>query len=213
VLISAALFSSCGDRTISQPSRLSENDVVLLSEAFENFDRVLLEKAPNIYAKLQPGTTLEDLDKLRVCLNGNQVEVLEKWFSWHNGAGEYILPAGFPIGIDRSVEDQRILESIPFVPEVRRNSVKILGDLAGDGFFVHVDTEKPRVFHHMLEAPENPVWFGTLIEFVDFIATGFESGILFEDEEGEFDYDGGRYEEFLSEHLKRVSTWNPDQRR
>lgn len=207
-LLSAALLTSCGEKTVSQSSRLSEEQAAQLSRAFERLDQILARKAPTISSRLHPGSSEDDLDKLRTCLNGNQIEILEKWFTWHNGAGEKLLPAGMPISVDRSVEDQRILESIPFVPPVRRNSVKILDDLDGNGFFLDVNSENPLVFHHILEEPENPVWFGTLPEFVDFIASGFESGVLFENEDGKFDYDGAEYEEFMSEYLERATRWN-----
>lgn len=205
VLIFSAVLSSCGKRTTSRSSYLSDDQTISLAQAFERLDETLRAKAPNIHSTLNSSATIDDLDKLRTCLSGNQVEMLEKWFLWHNGAGEYILPAGLPISVDRTVEDLRIIESIPFVPEVRRNAVKILCDSAGDGFFMDVDTENPMVFHHTLEDPENPVWFGTLPEFLSFIAKGFEMGILFENEEGKLDYDGARYEELMAEYLSQAT--------
>lgn len=205
VLISAAFLSSCGKRTNSQTSFLSEDQTERLEAAFNRLENTLKKKAPNLHATLNSGATIEDLDKLRTCLSGNQVEMLEKWFTWHNGANEPLLPAGLPISIERSVEDVRILESIPFVPEIRRNSVKILCDSAGDGYFMDVDTESPLVFYHSLEDPENPVWFGTLEEFVNFISTGFETGILCENNEGKFDFDGARYEELMADHLTQAT--------
>ncbi|MDF1753138.1 MAG: hypothetical protein P1U89_10220 [Verrucomicrobiales bacterium] len=207
-LLCIGLLTSCGQRTVSQPSRLTEEELTRLDAAFERLDRVLESNAPNIHKQLHPGSTEEDLDRLRICLSGNQVECLEKWFSWHNGSSEEILPAGLPISVARSVEDQRISETLPFVPPVRQNSVKILDNSAGDGFFMDVNSETPLVFHHMLEDPENPIWFGTLPEFIDFIATGFESGILFEDEEGNFDFDEAKYEELMTKHLQRATGWN-----
>ena len=207
-IISTVLLCSCGQRTVSLESRLSESESVELTRAFEHLDLILEEKAPGIFQSLRPGTSQEDLDDLRLCLSGNRVEILEKWFLWHNGGAQPLLPSGMPVSLDRSIEDQRILESIPYVPAIRRNSVKILDDLNGDGFFIDVNSSNPLVFRHVMDDPEHQIWFGTLAEFVDFIASGFEAGVLFENEDGRFEYDGAVYEEFMTDYLKRATRWN-----
>ncbi|MDF1816754.1 MAG: hypothetical protein P1V20_31415 [Verrucomicrobiales bacterium] len=208
LLLCAALLTSCGERTASLSSTMSLNQTIELDAAFDRLEMVLQKKAPKLYASLSSGASEEEIEKLRSCLGGNRVEALERWFSRHNGATEELLPSGLPIEIDRSIEDLRILQTIPFVPEIRRNAVKILCDSAGDGFFVDVNTDTPLVFHHILEDPENPVWFGTLAEFVNYIATGFESGVFYQSEDGKFAHDESGYEDMMDNYLHLASRWN-----
>lgn len=202
------LICSCGERTASQSSTMSLSQTEDLDSAFARLENVLIDKAPKIHASLNEGATNEEIENLRECLSGNRIEALERWFQRHNGAAEAIMPDGLPIDIERAIEDQRILETIPFVPEVRRNAMKILCDSAGDGFFVEVNTDSPRVFFHILEDPENPVWFGSMTEFVNFIANGFETGIFFQNEEGKFAHDESGYEEMMENYLQIASGWH-----
>ena len=77
---------------------------------------------------------------------------------------------------------------------------KTLDDRAGDGFFVDVTSPDPLVFYHMLEVP-GPTYYGTFAEFATFIADGFDSGVLFVNASGKFDYDEARYEAHEAAHL------------
>lgn len=201
ILFCLALLSSCGKRTESQSSYLSKEQEKALEMAFARLDLALKQNAPNIHEHLKDGADIQELDNLRTNLSGNKVEMLETWFEWCNGSDEYLLPAGLPISIKQTVEDLRIVQSIPYVPEIRRNSVKILCDSAGDGYFMDVNTESPLVFHHMLEDPDNPIWYGTLPEFLGFIASAFESGVIYQNEEGHFDYDEAKYEEMMADYI------------
>jgi len=96
-----------------------------------------------------------------------------------------------------------MMQGVPFVDKLRKVSVKIMDDGAGDGFFLDVTKTNPPVFYHMLEDP-TPQYYGNMAEFIEFIALGFEDGTLFVNEAGEFKYDEAKYRAAEQAHFKKV---------
>jgi hypothetical protein len=185
---------------------LTSAEAQALAESFARLDKVLAANAAVIHTNLAPPATEADIAVLRAALNGATNFVLEAWFGWHNGAlnlGTSLLPLGLPQSIAEALEDRKLIQSIPFIDKLRKRSLKILEDIAGDGFFVDVTSLKPRVFYHMLE-DGTPRYYGTLTEFVNFIATGFESGVLSVDAKGQFNYDNQKYQVFEQEHFRAI---------
>jgi hypothetical protein len=199
----AAFLSSCSKPGAVNVS-LSSAEAQALQDAFARLDRALAEKAPAIYTNLAPPAAEADIAALHAALNGSTNAVLEAWFRWHNGwTNGYIslLPLGTPISIAEALEDRKMIQSIPFMDKVRRRSLKILDDGAGDGFFIDLTATKPVVFYQMLEEPSLHS-YGTLTELVEFVASGFERGVFFVDGQGQFDYDEKAYEEMQSQHVR-----------
>jgi len=207
----AGLLCSCSKPPVAA-TPLSAAEAQALQESFARLDQVLAAKATSLHTNLAPPATAAEIAALRAALNGNSNFeggtnfVLEAWFGWHNGArvrGSSLLPLGEPLSIAEAVEDWKQMQGIPFVDKLRKRSLKILEDGSGDGFFVDVTAARPRVFYHMLE-DGTPQYYGTLAEFVGFIATGFERGVLFVDAQGKFGYDDKQYQALEQEHFKAI---------
>lgn len=187
---------------------LSSAESQTLAESFARLDKVLAAKAPSLQTNLAPPASDADIATLRRALNSSTNAVLEAWFRWHNGETKRnfgLLPLGSPLSIAESLEDRKGLQGIPFVDKLRKNSVKILDDGAGDGFFVDPTAQQPMVFYHMLEDP-TPRYFGTMPQFLDFIAKGFEIGVLSAKPSGELSYDLKTYEAMEKDYLKSIGT-------
>lgn len=207
----ASLLCSCSKPPVVV-APVSVAEAQALQQSFARLDAVLAAKAAVIHTNLASPATAAELTGLRSALYGSANSagstnsVLEAWFGWHNGArvrGTSLLPLGEPLSIAEALEDRKMIQSIPFIAKLRKRSLKILEDGAGDGFFVDVTAARPRVFYHMLE-DGTPQDYGTLAEFVDFIATGFERGVLFVDASGKFGYDDKQYQALEQEHFRVV---------
>jgi len=187
---------------------MSEAERATLAASFHRLEQVLQTRGPSLYTNLAPPATAAELQPLRTALNGNTIEVLEAWYQWHNGTADRstrLLPLGVPLSINESLEDRRSIQSIPFVDKLRKSSVKLMDDGSGDGFFLDVTAAKPTVFYHMLEDPF-PLGFGTLDQFVDLIAQGFETGVLYTNASGEFEFDLDGFEAFEAAHLRKIGS-------
>jgi hypothetical protein len=159
-----------------------------------------------ILTDLAPPATEQEIPTLRNALNGSTIEVLEAWYKWHNGSlsqNTWLLPLGHPLTIKEALEDRKMIQAIPFVDKLRKNSLKILDDGAGDGFFLDVTAKNPTVFYAMLEDP-TPRHYGTLVEFINFIAQGFEEGALSVEEKGDLKWDKAKYKALEKEHFKKI---------
>jgi hypothetical protein len=177
-----------------------------LSASLAKLDETLATKSAFIHAKLAPGATQKDIDTLRSGLGGAQIECLEVWYKWHNGCSGRItdvLPLGRMLSIAESLEDRKEIQNIPFVDAKRKSALKILEDGAGDGYFLDVESQNPRVFYHMLEDPF-PRDYGTLEEFVSFIGDVHAAGVVTENEHGMAAYDLDRYKTIEAGYLKRI---------
>jgi len=199
------LIAGCGKTSTS--STLTAREKTELTDALQRLDDVLKAKAPAIHANLNPPASAAEIADLRAALDGNTVETLETWFQWHNGVAGMpasLLPLGYPLSIKETINDRRIMQHVPNADDRRKSAVKIFEDGAGDGYFLDVNSSRPLVFYDMLENPA-PQYYGTLAEFVNFIANGFESGVLFVNEAGEFDYDQAKYEAMEAKYLKTAT--------
>lgn len=188
-------------------STLTAREKRELNNALQRLDDVLKEKAPALHANLNPPAGKAEIADLRGVLDGNTVESLEMWFQWHNGvsaAPASLLPLGEPISLRRAILERKRIGKIPLVDGLRKSSVKILEDGFGDGYFLDVTSSRPLVFYHMLEDPY-PQYYGTLAEFANFIADGFESEVLFLNGAGEFDYDEAKFYALEEKHLNSAS--------
>lgn len=206
LLAASMLLCSCG-KPRSVASSLTPASRQSLQASFDRLDRALQTHAPSLYTNLAPPATTNEIQTLRAAVNGNRIESLEAWYQWHNGAVTGIvnlLPLGYPLSVAEAMEDRRMLQGIPFVPKLRKNAVKLMDDGFGDGFFLDAMSPNPRVFYHMLEEPA-PTYYGTMQDFVDFIASGFESGVLRVDEAGELAYDEQEYFRLEEEHLRQIA--------
>ena len=125
------------------------------------------------------------------------------WIGLQELSAAALFGLGEPLSIAEAVADWQQIQGIPFVDKLRKRSLKILEDGSGDGFFVDVTVARPRVFYHMLE-DGTPQYYGTLAEFVGFIATGFERGVLFVDAQGKFGYDDKQYQALEQAHFRAL---------
>jgi len=196
---------SCSKPT-SVPSVLDSSEAKALQASFERLDHVLAVKGVAIQTNLAPPASPTEIAKLRAALGGNKIDALEAWFCWHNGtAGTRtdLLPLGYPLTIAESLDDRKLIQKIPFVDKLRKSAIKIMDDGAGDGFFLDVTSASPTVFYHMLEDP-TPQYYGSLHEFVDYIAGAFENGALFVDAAGRLKHDETKYQAWEKEHFKKL---------
>jgi hypothetical protein len=191
---------------------LSPAEAQSLQESFARLDQVLAAKATSLHTNLAPPATAAEIAALRSALHGSSNFeggtnlVLEAWFGWHNGSTNLaveLLPLGRPNSIAEALEDYKLIQRLPLIDKLRKRSLKIMDDGAGDGYFLDVTAARPRVFYHMLE-DGTPQYYGTLAEFVGFIATGFERGVLFVDAQGKFGYDDKQYQALEQEHFKAL---------
>lgn len=208
-LILLALLALCSCSKPGTPAAnvaLSPAEAQALSDGFARLDKVLAAKAVSIQTNLSPPAKDEEIAALRAALGGKKIDVLEAWFRWHNGGKDLrhdLLPLGRPMSVADSLEDRKSLQTIPFVGKLRKSSVKILDDGAGDGFFLDPTAAKPVVFYQMLEDP-TPRVYGTMTEFVNFLASGFESGVLSTNAAGELAYDGKKYQALEAAHFRSL---------
>ena len=205
VVTGGILTSGCGQHkaTTSTMSNKEQGD---LSANLAKLDETLASKSPFIFAKLAPGATQKDIDTLRSGLGGARIECLEVWYKWHDGCSGHItdvLPLGRMLSIAEALEDRKGIQSIPFVDAKRKSALKILEDSAGDGYFLDVESQNPRVFYHMLKDPF-PRDYGTLEEFVSFIRDVHAAGVASEGDHGMAAFDLDRYHKIEAEYLKRI---------
>jgi hypothetical protein len=206
LILLTLLIVGCG-QPASVPSSMNAADLRSLEAVLQRLDGVLAARASEIHANLAPGATSEEIEELRAGLEGNQIDALETWFRWHNGVTgtpRRLLPLGVPLSIREALDDREMIRRIPLVGRQRRAVIKILDDGAGDGYFLDITSATPRVYYEMLEDP-GPVDFGTLHEFVEFIADAFDSGVISLNERGDFDYDLDEYFPFEAAYLDRIS--------
>lgn len=199
------LLCSCGkQRPVS--SAMSSTDAKALAKAFARLDEVLASRAPKIFANLGGPAGNADITELRKALNGAKIDALEAWYRWHNGTlGQpaNLLPVGYPISIKEALKDRKMIGKVPFVDGLRKGSIKILEDGAGDGFFLDITKSRPTVFYHMLEEP-TPTSFGSMRVFVGFITECFEDGTIFVNDAGKLDYHSADYNKAEERFLARL---------
>jgi hypothetical protein len=206
VLAGTITATGCGQHA-ARSSSLSNKEQSDLSASLAKLDETLASKSRFIFAKLLPGATQPDIDALRKGLGGSQIECLEVWYKWHNGCADRItdlLPLGRMLSINESLENRKQIQSIPFVDAKRKSALKILEDSAGDGFFLDVESQNPRVFYHMLEDPY-PRDYGTFVEFISFIRDVHEAGIVSENKHSMADFDLNRYQKIEADYLKSLT--------
>ena len=187
---------------------MTESDVEELRAAFQRLDSAMAKAAPKMFSQLNPGASDEEILVLRSALGGKINQPLEEWFSWHNGAESYgvsLLPLGYPLSIEQALSKLEQSRDIPFNSKIRRNSLKILDDFSGDGYFVDLRSQSPWVFYDMIEDSGGPIYAHTLTELVSFIASCFEEDVFFEDAQGNFEYDEEAYSE-LDDKFSRSAT-------
>lgn len=187
---------------------MTDEQKTALKAGLSNLADTLKDKSPFVFDKLAPAATAEELEGLRSALGGVRIECLEVWYGWHNGCeGQLtdVLPLGRMLSISEALDDRRRIQGVPFVDAKRRMALKILEDGAGDGFFLDIASANPRVFYHMLEDPY-PRDYGTLEEFVTFIAEVHAAGIASQDEHGMVAFDLPRYQKIEAEYLKRIGS-------
>lgn len=186
-----------------QSAAMSAKEQRDLRECLAELDEVLREKSPFILDKLAPGADVAEIEKLRAELGVARIEPLEIWFERHNGGTDRVtelLPLGRPLSISESLENRKLLQATPFVDEKIKRSLKLLEDVAGDGFYLDLTEPSPRVFYCMLEDPY-PAYYGTLPDFVAFVSKVHEGGLATLNSNGMIDFNQVRYLELESKHL------------
>lgn len=194
------------ERPQAVSSGMSKTEQRSLQTALQQLESTLRDRVPFIADALAPPATDAELKSLWAELDGAKIECLEKWYRWHNGCTSTtidLIPLGRMLSIDEAINDRRQMQSIPIIDSKLRGAYKILEDLAGDGFYLDVANTNPRVFYCMIEDPY-PRYFGSLSQFVGFIASVHAAGLATKDANGlvEFDYD--RYQELEATYLQRV---------
>lgn len=184
-------------------SRMSVSEKKSLTAELERLQTTLDDKSPFVAEKLASGATEAEILSFRSAVAGAQFDELEIWFKWHNGCKDRLtdlIPLGRMLSISEALENRKMLQSTPFVDAKIKRSLKLLEDLAGDGFYVDLTEPNPRVFYCMLEDPY-PTYYGTLQEFVAFISEVHEAGLATPNSNGMIDFDQDRYEELKSKYL------------
>ena len=185
---------------------MSNEEKNALMASLSKLEETLKNNSPFIFAKLAPAATDQEIANLRDELGGAQIDYLETWYRWHNGCRDRttdFLPLGRMLSIHETLADRKMIQNIPFVDKKRKISLKILEDAAGDGFFIDLSIESPRVFYYMLEDPY-PKDYGTLKDFVEFISSVHAAGIATENERGMVEFDLDLYHKVKNEYLTRI---------
>ena len=107
------------------------------------------------------------------------------------------------LSISESTTDLVEIREIPFVHSRRKRSLKLLEDVAGDGFYIDLTDSKSRVFYEMLEDPY-PTYYGTLDQFLTFIAKVHAAGIVTIDGQGMTSFPYDVYDRIENEYLKSL---------
>lgn len=203
----SAIAVGCGGPT-SVSSNLTSAEQEDMSKRLALLDATLEEHVPFILAKLAPPATDEDLAELWAGLGGSHIQSLELWYRWHNGCTDNktdLLPLGRMLSISEALADRKAIQTIPFVDAKRRGALKILEDLAGDGYFLDVTSSRPRVFYQMLEDPWFPRDYGPLKDFVQFLVDVHAAGISSQDKYGMVDFDPKEYDRIESTYLRNLT--------
>jgi hypothetical protein len=201
VLILCCAAAGCS-RPKAVSSSMSQKEQDGLRAALDRLEDVLKTNSPFVAAKLLPPATKEELATLQAELGGAQVQTLEIWYGWHNGCQGSLtdlIPLGRMLSIAEAIDDRQMEQTIPFIDAKRRNSLKILPDAAGDGFFLDITSPTPRVYYHMLEDPSYED-FGTLEQLVNFIADVHAAGLASLNEHGMVAFDLDRYHEMETKY-------------
>lgn len=199
------MAAGCRQRTLTSSS-LSTSEKTALNANLAKLDETLAAKSPFVFEKLSAGANSEELKVLRSELGGAQIECLELWYQWHNGSQDQtilLLPLGRMLSIAEAIDDHKLIQGVAFVDSKRKSAWKILDDGAGDGFFLDIANTNPRVFYHMLEDPY-PRDYGTLDEFVAFVADVHNAGLASRDPNGIVKFDLDRYQQLEAEYLARL---------
>jgi hypothetical protein len=204
--VAGIALPSCGEREKVANTVMPAMEKETLTATLAKLDETLAAKSPFVAAKLAPGATDDDVKALRSELGGAQVECLEEWFRWHNGCQgglTDLIPLGRMLSISEAIKDRQDIQSVPLVDAKRKQSLKILEDGAGDGFFVDVTSQHPRVFYHMLEDP-SPRDYGTLPEFATLLIDVHASELATENEHGMVSFDLARYQKVEAAYLNKI---------
>lgn len=204
-VLTSSWLVGCGSKKVTYPDvTMPPSDREALIAALDRIDVALAEKAPTLASFLNDGATDKEIEHLRQALGGAINEPLEIWFRWHNGSsqrGLSLLPLGGLISLEESIRNKQMESRIPLIPHYRRNAIKVLDDLAGDGYFLDLTADEPIIFYDMTEEP-SPRKIFKLTELAEFIATGFEKGVLTDDEHGLIDYEEETYFRFEEDYFE-----------
>ena len=187
-------------------SSLAVSESNELSANLKRIEVALGSSAPEYSKNLSAGATLDELTGLRRELDGNQVEALEVWFGWHNGAsgsGCTLIPLGSMTSLKDALQERKEIRKIPFIGKERKSGIKILDDGCGDGYYLDVTSSSPRVFYHMIE-DGGQSYYGSLAQFSGFIASCWEAGLFVPNKKGYIDYDEAEYLRAEEEYLDGI---------
>jgi cell wall assembly regulator SMI1 len=123
-----------------------------MSELLARYDAFLRDKAPRVYAELQPGLTDSDIDQLEQKYNLKLTADLRALYRWRNGSKRNSMLAIFPdanqlIPLDVALNNRDIMrreiEAPDGVPQAlnrvflgqRGSWVGVIEDFMGDGYF------------------------------------------------------------------------------
>ena len=209
VLIGLALLAPIAGCSGPNPvqTTLTPQERQDLEDALARLDEAIAKNTPHLRDKLGTPASQSDIAELRNYL-GVKNELLETWFLWRNGERELaadLLPLGRLISISKAIDDRKSVNELPFVDDLQRRAFKILEDPAGDGFYIDVTCDNPKVFYHMLEDPF-PRYFGNLPQFVEFLIRIHSAGITSLDEHGMILFDIEEYMRIEGEYLRSVGS-------
>lgn len=198
----AALFAGCGrpkydenfalripDDWETMNFELESKGAIDLKEALSALETTLAERFPQASLAFAPGASDEEIAGLRNAIGGRKIEELEVWFRWHNGPNTrlaHLLPLGSLISIRESLKRRTFSESMGLVKllsDIPGDSIMILNDHGGGGYFLDLSLQPPLVFYDIGEIPEVE-YCGSLPEFIGFIRKAYEKGHLTIDEFG-----------------------------
>jgi hypothetical protein len=206
LLLAVCFFTGC-EQTKPNTTTMSDAERQELLTIQANVDAALIEHSPFIYWKLSPPATEAEFAMLRKYLGDRERPYLESWYKWHNGCRESpveLLPGGRFLSIAETIEDRNSIQKMTSVHARRKRDVKLLDDGSGDGFFLDLSSSTPRVYHEILEN-RNPTDFGTMSQFLEFIAKVHSSGIASLSGRNKILFDLPAYHKLEAEYLDSIS--------
>lgn len=177
-----------------------------LQNALQSLDQIIKDKAQSLHDNLADGATDKQIVELQSEFNNEITPCIEQWFRWRNGSIKQfseIIPLGELVSIEQVVEYRNQLKNSGLKRILRFNSVLLLEDGAGDGYFVDLQRSPPEVYYEMLEDP-TPTYYGTMFEFVRYITEGYKSGVFSIDDDGELECNDELFERYEESHLEKT---------
>lgn len=184
--------------------KLAPDELAELSTAFSRLDKTLKKNAPGLIAKRKPMNP-KLISRLRSSLQGKQMDDLNMWYAFFSGMDDCeLVPGGRLVGIDFAIHNRELHDNplIRMTAPFRSQSMMLLHDGAGDGYFLGITEPYHFVYWDMLEDPGMDMPMGALAVFINLIADSIEKRLWTYRPDGRMVADGKAASEFMEKAMQ-----------